>query len=573
LNKVYQQIAFYKGVELFNEEKYKEAIILFEKSLQHDLDHETTSICHFWLAEAYSTQKKYDLAILNYQKLINSSFRAPANIATNAFYGLGYAHFNKQEYPKAVNNFKDYLDDAKKFAAKENICDATLRYADCLYSLKKYNEAQITYQKTIENQCPNLDYAYLQKGINLALMNKEQEAQNTLSFIRPESKLYYDAVYNIGLIDFENTKYNASIPLFTKVINDRNSAIYVPLALQKRAVAYNNLKQYQKTAEDYQTILSEYPTNKVAANALIGLQDALSRLGKTDLMDSVIQNYKTINPKDAQIEILEFEKAKLFYFDQNYELAVRNLQKITVDYPTSNFIADAKFYLADGYQKTKKIDLAKEMFDDVIQNHKKSTFYNRSLLKMAEIHFEEKEYSDAIINYNLLTLVNTNQKELSNAWNGLMLSYFEMKKYDSSTIYAKMLLVKGKSSIIIANRASLYMAKSALATDAVNTPDLLINCFNTAEDISGAEAMYLYANDLTKQKSYKLSLEILFDMVNKYVSYEKWIGDGFLLISENYVALGENYQAKATLLSIIEKSKDVELVEKAKLKLNEINEN
>ncbi len=573
LNKTYQQIAFYRAVELFNEEKYLEAIVLFEKSLLHDIEKETTVQTYFWLAEAYSTQKKYDEAITNYLKLIRSSFRATPDITAKNYYGLGYAYFNKQEYGKAMLNFKNYLEETKRTLNKEFTCDAYVRLADCFYALKKYDDAQLTYQKVIELQCGNLDYAYLQRGINQALNNKEEDAKRTLSNVKTDSKLYYDAVYNIGLIDFENTKYAASIPAFSKIINDRNSDIYIPLSLQKRAVAYNNLKQYQKSADDYQTVLSEFPKSKVTSNALVGLQDALSRLGKSELMDSVIQNYKAINPKDAQIEKLEFEKAKAWYFDQNYPLAIKNFEKFLVEYSKSGFSADAKYYLGDAYWKTKNYNSAKETFDEVIQEHPKSTFYNRSLQKMAEISFEDKEYSDAIINYNLLTQVSTNQKELSNAWNGLMISHFEVKNYDSTSLFAKLILEKGKISIIMGNRAALYLAKSALEQDAKNAQDLLINCFNTAQDISGAEAMYLYAKELSEEKNYKLSLEVLFDMANRFVSYEKWIGDAFMLIAENYISLGETYQAKATLASIVEKSKDAALVEKAKARLGEISEN
>lgn len=573
INKVYQQIAFHRGVEFFNEEKYSEAIEMFEKSLQNDQDHETTVQCYFWLGECFSILKQYDKAIQYYQKLTKNTFRASKELESKCFYSLGYALFNKQEYGKALIYFKDFLDDSKPISQAEYFCDATLRYADCLYATKKYNEAQQAYQKVIDNQCKTNDYAYLQKGINLALINKEQEAKTTLAKVTTDSKLYYDAQYNIGLIDFENTKYAAAIPYFTKVIADRNSAIYVPLALQKRAVAYNNLKQYQNSANDYQTILAEYPSSKSASNALVGLQDALGKLGKMELMDSVIQNYRAVNPKDAQIEKLEYEKVKSLYFDQNYELAIKNLDKYIQDYPSSSALAEIKYLSADAYLKIKNNKIAKEKFDDVILNHSSSAFYSKSLFKISDIMLEDKEYTDAIINYTQLLKISSNNKDISSAWNGLMYAYFELKKYDSCMIYAQKLIEKGGKSIVITNKARLYLAKSAQGLNLKNAQDLLINCFNTAEDVNGAEAMYLYAKSLLDEKNHKLSLEILFDLASKYPSHEKWIGDGFLLIADNYIALGEFYQAKATLISIVEKSENQELIEAAKRKLSEIKEN
>lgn len=570
LNKAYQLIAFYRGEELFNEEKYPEAIEMFEKSLLNDIDREITVLCNFWLGEALSIQKRYDEAIACYLRVYKSTNRTSKDIAAKNNYGLGYAHFNRQEYAKALPYFKDFLDMMSISERKEMVCDAALRLADCYYAIKKYNEAQNAYKRSIDYNCDQLEYAYLQRGICLALNNKEEEAKNVLNKLADmgsQGKFYYDALYNIGLIDFENTKYSASIPVFSKIIADKKSDIYTPLALQKRAVAYHNLKQHEKSAADYQAILTEYPTSKVAANALVGLNDALSRLGKHDQMDTVLQSYKAINPKDAQLEKLEFEKAKNLYYDQKYDAAIRSLEKFTAEYPLSNFTADAKYFLADAYWRNQNSKLAKETFDDIITNHKKSTYYNRSLLKFADILLEDKEYSDAAIMYNTLSQAAANPKEQANAWNGLMTAHFELKNYDSTLLYANKIISGSKATLPVINKASLFAAKAAIEEDKPTANDYLINCFNRAEDANGAEAMYLYSLRLYEDKLNKLSLEVLFDMAGRHSSQSKWIGKAFILISDNYFALGEIYQAKATLLSIVEKAGDQSLIDEAKEKL------
>ena len=55
---------------------------------------------------------------------------------------------------------------------------------------------------------------------------------------------------------------------------------------------------------------------------------------------------------------------------------------------------------------------------------------------------------------------------------------------------------------------------------------------------------------LYKSKSYQQSIDALIELNNSFFAYEQWVGEGFLLIADNYMELGEYYQAKGTLNSI-----------------------
>lgn len=94
---------------------------------------------------------------------------------------------------------------------------------------------------------------------------------------------------------------------------------------------------------------------------------------------------------------------------------------------------------------------------------------------------------------------------------------------------------------------------------------------NAFKDENGAEAQYLIAEILYKQKQYKQSLDKLFELNDLFRSYEQWRGRSFLLIADNYMALDERFQARATLNSIIENAKDPQLVAEAREKLKKIN--
>lgn len=571
-NRTYQLVTYYYGLEQFNQEKYQTSIESLEKTVANDYDRETTVSAHYYLAESYVLNKNPEKAEDHYLKVTRHTAKVKPEIFARSFYGLGYIYFNKKEYSKALIHFKDYTDEAKNETNKTILNDGYIRYADCLYAAKKLNLALEFYDKPIANNAVfDLDYCYLQKGIILAALYKNEEAKSKLNIILqnyPTSNYYDDALYNFGLIDFENTNYNSAVTVFTNIINAKKSSIYVPLALQKRAIAMYNMKNYELSAQDYQTLLSDFPTHKATSSAVLGLQEALTQLGKTEKMDTLLQAYKNQNPNDENIKKIEFENAKNLYFEQKYADAISKLTKYILDYPTSIYTSDATYFLADAYLKTNDKINAKTQFQINVKSES-GNFYNKSVQKLAEIELEEKNYELSKKQYQKFAQIAANKKELTNAWAGLMQNYFELKQYDSSSHFANQILTNGSPSAAIANKSLLFLGKNALADQKDNAKDFLISCLNQATDQSGAEASYILANELFEDNDYKNSLEILFDLTKKY-NYPKWIDKSYSLIADNYIKMNELYQAKATLLSIIEKSKDTQIIEIAKQKLEKI---
>ncbi|MDZ7604118.1 MAG: hypothetical protein U5K79_00695 [Cyclobacteriaceae bacterium] len=53
INKAYQQIAFYKGTELFNDGKFPEAIAMFDKSLTQSHSNAFVIKAHYWKGRSF----------------------------------------------------------------------------------------------------------------------------------------------------------------------------------------------------------------------------------------------------------------------------------------------------------------------------------------------------------------------------------------------------------------------------------------------------------------------------------------------------------------------------------------
>jgi tetratricopeptide (TPR) repeat protein len=210
-------------------------------------------------------------------------------------------------------------------------------------------------------------------------------------------------------------------------------------------------------------------------------------------------------------------------------------------------------------------------FYQQVISEKKSQFAPRAISRMAELELTAKNYSSAV-NYYLQSLANArNKRDQFTAWTGLMDAYYGQSKYDSVVYFADQIVNTGNATLSAQNKAMLYRGKVAFAQGNYDKAvDEFLKTLNSAQDENGAEAQYLMGEAQFKQKQYKQSLETLFQLNKNFAAYEKWRGKGFLLIADNYVALNELFQAKATLNSIIENAPDKELVTTARAKLKDL---
>ena len=76
---------------------------------------------------------------------------------------------------------------------------------------------------------------------------------------------------------------------------------------------------------------------------------------------------------------------------------------------------------------------------------------------------------------------------------------------------------------------------------------------------------------MNEQQNYAASLDTCFKLKDKYSSYEYWVAKAFVLMADNYSALGNSFQAKATLESIIQNyDGDKSIIEDARAKLEKL---
>ncbi|MDX2305990.1 MAG: tetratricopeptide repeat protein [Microscillaceae bacterium] len=568
LNEAYQQIAFSKGSEFFNQSNYPQAIIYFQKSLSNPQIPDLYQKTKYYLAEAHSLNNNPTAAITYYQDLLSVN-RQSAEFNLKSHYGLGYAYYNTEKYDLAIPHFQYYLSQTNRQDPQSFVADALLRLGDCYYGQRDYTQAINWYEQSIRQNLPDRDYALFQKGVILNILDRKDESRASFESIIqqfPGSMYYEDALYQKSLIDLRSGSYAVAISGFSQLIKDKPSSSLIPDALLSRGLAYNNIGNQAAAIEDYKTIIQEYTTHPNASSALFSVQELLSREGRSAEMTPLINKYNAANPNSQTTEKIYFENAQRAYFDQNYPQAISLLNNYLRDYPKSPYIQDARFYLAESYYLSGSPDQGL-IFYEMVMRDKKGTFLSRAARRAAGITFDQKKYPLAISYNRYLADVTESKREQILAWINLVKSYYELKRYDSLNFFADKVIqqndVTGEK-----NTALLYKGKIAYDNQQWNAAlQTFQRLARESSDETGAEAQYLIADIYYKQKLHTQSLETLFELNKKFANYEKWRGRAFLLIADNYLATGETFQAKATLQSIIDKSPDQEVVRIARQKL------
>ncbi len=577
-NSAYQRIAFNQAVKMYNDERYIDAIPYFDKSLTTPINPETKYAASYWKAEALSAQKKYSEAMPMYQAIISSVDNTTANLfelQNRSRYALAYSYYNTKDYTKANQLFREYADRMKSSGDSQAYQDAVVRLGDTYFAAKNYDQALKYYDQAIAANKSDKDYATFQKGLVLVLKGNEAEAKSAFQKVQrdfPQSLFVDNAIYQEANLDFAAGRYIPAITGFTKLLNDKPQSVLVPAALLKRAGAFQNTANHEGAIADYRAILKNYPTESQSKDALAGIQEELNEVGRPEEFTQILNDYQRANPTDNSILGLEYETAKSVYYAEKYEKAIVALSDYIRKNPTSVESYEAKYLVAESYFKLGDKPQALTYYYQVIRDRKYKSV-NKAILKAAEIEFGSGNLKAAIGNYRNLLTNASDKKDQQTALIGLMESYYQTTKTDSTLYFAKEVANSGDVVLGAKSKAMLYTGKIYMAK---NDYPKAFEAFNQTIAISkddfGAEAQYLITQILYNQKKYKESSDIIMAKFrNEFADADdKIVGKAFLLLADDFLGLDNMVQARATLNSIIENHPDKNIVAEAKVKLKAI---
>ena len=582
VKKAYQQIAFLRGTEVFNDKNYDEAIRLFNVSLKNPVEAEFKALCHYWLGESFYQKEQYTNAFGEYNKFLDLAagvnLKEKNWLLANANYSAGYTQFKQQEFTNASRYFTEAINKAQlsnKPEAKNKIFpDASLRNGDCNFMMKNYDAAIAGYDAVVQLRAAGGDYALFQKATIQGIQGKYEDEIITLENIArqyPNSIYTDDAQYHIGDAYVSLNKSQTAVNTFNNLIQKFPNSPFVSKAYLRLGLIYYNQDNIKKATESYKTIVEKYPQSNDAKEALLALREMSIAEGDPDIYMDVVSKNNNINVSYSEKDSISYLSAETQYMKGQCDDAIVKFDNYINQFPNGYFLLQAYFYRSECLFRMKEYVKSVNGYE-YVANAGQNIFRERALVKAAEINYYElKDYNKASQYYLLLLENASNNDNIFIANLGLMRSAFFTNQFLKINTYAEKILSSSQSTPEQITEANFYMAKyhqqnNNLATAASFYEKVVAKATN----ITGAEAQYQLANIAFTNKQYKEAEDACFKVADNYSSYEYWVVKAYILLSDIYVVQDNNFQAKATLESIVENASDEQLKNEALAKLNSI---
>ena len=556
INKAKQKITYYRGLELFNNLAFNEAINMFDISLEHkQYDYLLASEAYYWSAEAYYRLEEYDEAIERYNTFLTLEASKKVPEYNQTYYNIAYCHFSKKNYQDALENFLKY-EKTNPTKASNLLYDTYNRIADCYYTLTQYDNSLTYYNKNIAADKFDVDYAMYQKGQALGLLKRHQEKisiDNTLVTKYSKSAYYDDALFELGKTYTIVDNNKKAIDSYQEIIDKfPNSSYYSKAHVQLGLIYYNN-GDNEKALQVYKKVVEGFPGSAEAENALTGIRNIYVDMNNIDAYFAYVEGLGThTTVGEAEQDSLSYITAENLYMTGDCDKAKSGFIKYIERFKDGKFLINANYYRGDCHYKSQEYDDALNSFNYILDKPK-NAFTEPAFLRAANINYWNDNYEEALKDYIQLESIAEVKANIMEAKKGQMRCYFYLNKYEDAIKLGDEVLATEKISDDLRREASYIVGKSLMAIqDYEGAIDYLLV---SAKDLSterGAESKYLLADICYTIGKLVESQTVVYDFIDKGTPHEYWLAKAFILLADIFAETGNEFQAIYSLQSIID---------------------
>jgi TolA-binding protein len=571
LKSVYQQLAYAQGITYYKQRAYADAIVFFKKSLKYQVDTKLQSEAMYWQADALYHQKKFsDAASLFYQFRVSKGVKQ-TDLYGNALYNSAYCYFNTKQYNKAVNLFQQFLKQKNNNVSLIN--DSYLRLADSYIISKDYKNAIVWYDKVIFNNSVDADYALYQKAICYGSQGDFKGKLATLSQLtrnHKRSQYYDDALYDIASTNLILNDQRHAIVYFQKLVKEKPKSSYAKKALVKMGFVYYSNNQYEQSIKALKQVIDNYPASLEAKEALVTLQNVYMDMGKVDNYIEYTNTLDFIQVSISEEDSLKFTTGENYYMNNDCINATMSLTNYVNQFPTGGFVITAYHYLSQCADKRGDADKAITYYEKILE-FPENQYTVKALLKVARVMYENEEFEKSLNYYQQLAQLADNKLMLLEATDGVMKSAWKTGDIQIVKESAKKLLMTEKVSEDQIVYAHYLLGMIAMDNKQYSEAEKeLTITTKLSNGVLGAEALYNTALIMYRKNKLEDAENLIYELPEKYPSFEYWRAKGYILIADIYVGRDDLFQAELTLKSVIENYKGGDLRKIAQEKLDRI---
>jgi TolA-binding protein len=382
----------------------------------------------FYLGNCYVKLKEKKYAINAYTQARNS--KIDKKITQQAMFNEGKLHYENKNYSLAISILKQLSDEYPNFSelteVRNIISESYLNgndYTSALNYLESLGTGLTKRQKTVYQKVAH------QQAINYYNTNKYSEALNYFEksmTARTDNNLYMESV-------FYRAETLSNLGEWSKAINNyadvfrmdpyKKTGFYYK-SFYGIGYAYFNTEEYSKAKSKFEDYLKSGTVNSKSpyySSALLRLGDCL--LKERKFTEARLKYQEVIDLKSAQTPYAKYMTALTYYYEN------KNVEALAT-------------------------------YNDLVEKHSNSIWYERSLFQQGYINIKEGKNSEAAISFSKLISEKPQSKSLPEAY------YYRARANTALKIYDKAI---ADYDYIIKNfcRVSIN-GKTSIAADAIS---------------------------------------------------------------------------------------------------------
>ena len=588
MKETYQQVSYYRGVQLYADGEKSSAKRYFEKSLEVPASLQFKALANFWLGEIAHSEKNYNESIRNHNEYLTLAKRQrdfPEDAAPYlANYTQGYNYLKQKNYASAVGYFQEAIAGIKQntgFIKNEVIKsqilpDAVLRAGDGLFKRNRYDEAINFYNEAVNRRYKGFIYALYQKAVIEGLRGRTVDKIVALEDIvekYPNSEYTDDALLQLGITYQELGKLNeATVPLKKLVNTYKGKSDMLNQGLIRLGLITYNQGSPESALNYYKRVFDNNPTPKESEDALTAIKEIyVNDLGRTEDYFAFLESIQ-YDVDDAQKEDVSFTAAESQFENGNYDRAIEGFNRYLRQYPNGRNSLIARYHRGESYSVLKQYSLALKDYESVVEKGP-SKYYLKALEKAAIIAYNhEKDFGKSYNLYAKLEAAAVNDDQRFEAQLGALRSAYRAGNSNAVYNLASKVVNNNRATQEQVAAANFYLGKVAYdKKDYDNALSAFAQVKRLSDNELTAEARYLEAYMYYLKRDLPRTETLLKEASRASSSYPYWVASGIILLSDVYADKGDLFRAKATLEALLANyNEDEELVNTAKTKLERL---
>ncbi len=554
IDRAHQKVAFYRGLELYKNLRFEEAVDALEISLEYAVyDPVIASRTYFWLGEAAYRTGDRRTALMYYNEFLKNDMSPQQQEYAMCHYSLGYLHFDEKQYDASQEWFEKYLrlESGKNSA---NISDAYNRVADCYFMETNYTQAIGYYEQCIASGNADVDYAMFQKGFTLGLLDRTLEKVEVLSDLireQAQSNFVDDALFEIARSYVALGRQEEALRYYQQVVSEHPNSSYTNKALNQLGLVYYNRGEYDRALDYYELVATNYPGTPEADNALTSIKNIYVR---KDQVDGYLTFVRSIGQDISLSEqdSLSYSAAEIVYTQGDCEQTVRAFKDYLDAFPNGRFLLNAHFYKGDCQLKLEQNEEALESLDFII-SQPRNMFTEPALVAASKINYRTGNYHRAADNYRIMIEVGEQKGNIFDAQVGLMRCYFELAEYSNTIDAARQVLQLDKVQEEYIREANYKIARSFHLLNEIDFAyDFYKKVAYEVNSKEGAESKFRVIEILFERNKLDEAEKEVFGFIEMNTPHQYWMGMAFLTLADIYVAREDEFSAINTLQSLID---------------------